>query len=216
MRHSIVAVLFLSFLCAGCKEQTGPDGRVLKPRKGEKFCFECAGKGNVSCGAGGCQSGQAECPGPCLKLSRGKWEHMEVAGHAPSELWQKFSKADGGYLAWNHHHVGEVIQTDDGMPRNIGKCPTCSGTTKIQCAKCLGKGAQPCFVCEGKAVVPKAWTSADNPRLNNHPDLIRLRDGRRVIGRIAMQAGSSCTIRTRDGKMIEVSSADILSKPAVR
>jgi hypothetical protein len=89
------------------------------------------------------------------------------------------------------------------------------GTTKLQCPKCLGKGTQTCFVCEGKAVVPATWTSTDNPRLNNHPDLIRLKDGRSFIGRIAMQAGSLSTIRTRDGKMIEVNSTEIVTKPAV-
>jgi hypothetical protein len=215
-------VFALALHCAGCKEQLAkflPKGRAsgdatasVKPGRGEQVCFDCAGKGHVRCGAGGCQNGQTECPAPCLKLSRGKWEHMTVPGHAAHELWQKFPKPGGGFDAWNDHHVGEVVRTERGISRNVGKCTTCQGTTKVQCTKCAGKGTQSCFVCDGKAVVPAGWTSTDNPRLNNHPDLIRLRDGRSFIGRIAMQSGAFCTIRTRDGKMIDVNSADIVSE----
>jgi hypothetical protein len=224
MRYTLLALALLSLFGLGCKEQlakfTNPataSARTVTatPGRGEQLCFECNGKGHVACGAGGCQSGQAECPDPCMKLSRGKWEHMQVAGHKPDELWQKFPKANGGYMAWNHHHVGEVIQAQGGEPRSIGKCQTCKGTTKVQCTKCAGKGTQTCFICDGKAVVPADWTRANNPRLNNHPDLIRLRDGRSFIGRIAMQAGTLSTIRTRDGKTIDVNSADILTKPAI-
>lgn len=214
MRQSIVAaqLALVLFLCTACRDRTaGP----VKPRKGEQVCFECGGKRHLTCVARGCQKGHIECPSPCLKLSQGQWERLDVVGHAPDELWQKFPKAGGGYEAWNHHHVGEVIQTEGGNPRNIGKCQTCKGTSRVPCRTCLGKGAQACFVCEGKAVVPAAWTSANNPRINNHPDLIRLRDGRAFVGRIAMQAGSFSTIRTRDGRLIDVSTGDILAKPAL-
>jgi len=217
MRHTIVAARWVVLiagilLCSACREQRAG---LPKPGKKEQICFECGGNRHSVCGASGCRNGHIECPGPCLKMSRGKWEPLEVKGHSPKELWQKFPKAQGGYEAWNQNHVGEIIQIEGGLPRNIGKCPTCKGAARIACAKCAGKGTVTCFICEGKAVVPAAWTAANNPRLDNHPDLIKLRDGRTFIGRIAMQSGSSCTIRTRDGQMIDVASADILNKPAV-
>ena len=76
----------------------------------------------MACKAG-CVAGQAECPGPCLRLSRGKWEHMEVAGHPPTDLWQKFPDGPGQWTAWTQAHVGEVIVVQNGKAANIGKCP---------------------------------------------------------------------------------------------
>lgn len=103
---------------------------------------------------------------------------------------------------------------EGGVARNAGKCQTCLGTTKVKCKTCNGQGTQVCYICDGKRVVPASWTANENPKLASQPDLIRLRDGRVVLGRVAMQTGSFCTIRTRDGKMIEVSSADILPRTA--
>jgi len=93
----------------------GTDAAPIKaagPGKDEKTCFACNGDGAAPCRAAGCVSGQMDCPNPCLKLSRGAWIHMEVAGHDPSELWQKFpnQSGGGGYRAWTQGHVGEVIQ----------------------------------------------------------------------------------------------------------
>src|SRR5688500_5818565 len=110
-------VLALVFHCAGCKEQlarfrqsraSGEATASVKPGKGEQVCFDCAGKGQLKCGAGGCQNGQTECPAPCLKMSRGKWEPLKVAGHAADELWQKFPRASGGYDAGDAQHAGGV------------------------------------------------------------------------------------------------------------
>src|SRR4051812_24957315 len=56
---------------------------------GMKQCFQCNGKGVFACAAPGCKSGVVDCPGPCLKLSQGKWEHMQVEGHSPNDLWQR-------------------------------------------------------------------------------------------------------------------------------
>src|SRR2546427_614550 len=66
-----------------------------------RACFQCGGAGQVKCNAPGCKEGMVECPGPCLKLSKGTWEHLEVAGHDPAELWQKFNQSDGSWQAWN-------------------------------------------------------------------------------------------------------------------
>jgi len=48
--------------------------------------------------------------------------------------------------------------------------------------------------------------------LDRQPDLIRLKDGRSLLGRIATRIGTKYTIKTRDGKLVEVDAADILPK----
>src|SRR5881398_698648 len=70
------------------------------PDKDHQACFACDGKGIMACKAG-CAAGQVECPGPCLKLTRGSWQHMEVTGHPASDLWQKFPDGPGQWTAWN-------------------------------------------------------------------------------------------------------------------
>ena len=133
-------------LFAGCgKQSTAPESHtnvptnsapppapevVAGPGPNEKVCFECRGQGTVACLVPGCTNGEVDCPGPCLKLSKGAWIHMTVAGHDPSELWQKFPNMNGqgGYQAWNQTHVGEVIVYKNGVAVNIGKCKVCGGT----------------------------------------------------------------------------------------
>jgi hypothetical protein len=220
--RNFVILLLAGGLLVGCKPgssrlgQAGESSTAAKeaPKvaKDEQVCFECNASGRMACGTGGCQAGQMECPSPCLKLSRGKWEHMDMAGHKADELWQKYPNGPGRTIAWNHHHVGEVVLVENGVAHNAGQCQTCLGSTKVKCKMCNGQGTQTCYICDGKTVVPASWTVNSNPKLASQPDLIRLRDGRSVLGRIAIQAGKFCTIRTRDGKMIEVNSADIVSK----
>src|SRR4051812_35183602 len=122
--------------------------KLVGPGKDEKSCFACKGDGAVPCHAG-CVSGKMDCPNPCLKLSRGAWIHMEVAGHDPNELWQKFPNQSGlgGYQAWTQGHLGEVIQYQNGVAANVGKCTVCGGTTKVTCKTCAGTGKQTCEVC---------------------------------------------------------------------
>src|SRR4051812_21121601 len=68
-------------------------------------CFQCNATGKMKCSVPGCKNGEADCPGPCLKLSKGSWVHLQVDGHDPNELWQKFYKAGGEhYTAWNQNH----------------------------------------------------------------------------------------------------------------
>src|SRR5947209_4063809 len=80
------------------------EGRLTSLDAGQKVCFGCDGKGVAPCRAAGCAAGQMECPGSCLRLSRGRWEHMEVAGHGPTEVWQKFPNGPGQWTFWNQHH----------------------------------------------------------------------------------------------------------------
>ncbi len=141
---------------------------------------------------------------------------MEVAGHDPNELWQKFPNQSGrgGYQAWTQGHLGEVIQYQNGVAVNIGRCTVCGGTTKVTCKTCTGTGKQTCEVCQGKKFIPIAWTPTDNPWFNSQPDLIRLKDGQTVLGRIAMSVGEERTIVTRDKRTLRVKASDILPKAA--
>ena len=116
---------------------------------GRRICVACGGAGTVPCRAGGCSGGKLDCPGPCLKLSRGEWVHLNVTGHDPNELWQKFPIANGKYVAWNQGHVGEVIEIQNGQPVNIGRCKICRGTGKVDCSVCKGSGRITCSRCGG-------------------------------------------------------------------
>src|SRR2546426_726189 len=125
--------VFMLLLCwAGVEKSVSAQGAAVSGTADTKPCFGCTGTGKVRCGAG-CKDGLVECPGPCLRLSRGVWEHLEVAGHSPDELWQKLPESDGHWQAWNQGHVGEVIEMQNGKAVNVGKCKTCGGTTKAKC-----------------------------------------------------------------------------------
>jgi hypothetical protein len=102
-------------------------------KRDSKVCVACGGAGTVPCRARDCSGGKLECPGPCLKLSRGEWVHLNVAGHDPNELWQRFPTGNGKYAAWSQGHVGEVIEVQNGQPVNIGRCKICGGTGKVEC-----------------------------------------------------------------------------------
>src|SRR5437868_3373824 len=85
-----------------------------------KMCFECRGLGVIKCPEPSCRNGEADCPGPCLKLSQGNWIHMEVANHPPTDIWRKFMDQDDlGWQAWNQNHVGDVIEYRNGKPVNV-------------------------------------------------------------------------------------------------
>ncbi len=89
--------------------------RAAGPGKDQKSCFACKGEGTVACRVPGCRNGKVECPGACLKLTRGKWVHLNMAGHDPKDVWQTFPDSSGkGSQAWNQQHVGEVIAMQNG------------------------------------------------------------------------------------------------------
>jgi hypothetical protein len=187
-----------------------PSNEVIHPTHDEKICFACNGKGTVPCPAHGCKNGQVDCPGPCMKLDSGRWVHMDVPGHDPSELWMKFQETGGSWQAWSQHHVGEVVVMQNGKAVNIGRCKICGGTTKVNCPLCKGSGTQVCNVCEGKKYIPETWTPSDNPWINRQPDLIRLRDGTALLGKIALSNSSYMTVQGRDGKITHIKDSDIL------
>jgi hypothetical protein len=100
----------------------------------------------------------------------------------------------------------------NGVAVNIGKCKVCGGTGKVTCSVCNGTGRQTCPVCNGTKFVPLAWTPTNNPWFNSQPDLIRLKDGRVLLGRVAVAMGEERTIITRDKKTVHVKASDILPK----
>jgi hypothetical protein len=184
------------------------------PAPGEKDCFACKGEGIVACRAPGCAEGKVDCPQPCLKLSRGAWIHMNVAGHDPSELWQKFPDRDGrgGYYAFSQNHLGEIVEYQGNRAVSIGKCQVCGGTTKVMCNACKGSGKQTCPICGGKKFIPVAWNPTNNPWFDSQPDVIRLADGRVLLGRVAATVGDDLTIVTRDKKILHVKTSEVLPK----
>ena len=226
MRYSFYPVLacFLgSLLLGGCGKpadvssnrptvatNAAPAPQEAGPGPGEKVCFACKGEGTVPCLVPGCVNGQVDCPGPCLKLSRGTWTHMVVAGHPPTDLWITFTTANGGTMSWNQNHVGDVIEYQNGNPVDIGKCKVCGGTGKVKCDVCQGTGTVTCPICGGKKFIPIAWTPTDNPYFNHQPDIIRFADGKVVLGRVATTIGDEITIVTRDKKILHVKASDIL------
>jgi hypothetical protein len=152
-----------------------------------------------------------------LKLSQGVWEHINVEGHRPDELWRRFNnRDDNGWQAWNQDHVGEVIEMREGKPVNTGKCGICRGNMRLKCSACDGTSQALCHICDGKRVVPESWTAFNNPKLKNPPRTIRLKDGRTILGRIEMQIGSRVTIRTEDGNLVEIETRDIASGTPAR
>jgi hypothetical protein len=181
-------------------------GAQIEPTK---TCFACNGKGKIKCP--NCLVGWAHCPNHCLQLSEGVWEHENVAGHPPTDLWRRFTKADGGWISFSQAHVGDLIVYQNGNPVDIGKCPVCGGTGKVQCPVCKGTDRILCPICDGKKVVPESWTAFDNPKMKNRPVHYQLKDGRIVIGRKIMTMGDEATLRTQNGD-VSVKIADIVSE----
>jgi hypothetical protein len=186
---------------------------VAGPGPGEKVCFACNGEGTVACLVPGCKDGQVDCPGPCLKLSKGVWRHTDIDGKPSDVLWQIFNSPDGREtFAVSEHHLGEVIVYQGGQFQLIGKCKICGGTGKVKCDVCKGTGRVTCPVCNGKKFIPVAWTPTDNPYFNSQPDVIRLADGQVILGRVAGEDGGDKIIVTRDKKVLHVKASDILPK----
>ena len=191
-------------------------------------CPRCKGAGSAICRAPGCVNGKVECPGPCLKLSVGKWEHLNVAGHDPKELWQKF-QGKGEWNAWTTAHIGEVIVIRDGKPVNIGTCSICQGHGKVDCKACEGTGKLVCTLCMGSKQLTdaKAREYAANSQnqesalsINGEPigpskpsGQIKLKDGRSIDGKVIAVDEEVAWIKTSEGKTIQVKASDLLIKP---
>jgi hypothetical protein len=140
---------------------------------------------------------------------------MQVEGHSPNDVWQKFPKSGGGWQAWDQDHVGEVIEIQNGVPVNVGKCPVCGGTTRIKCPTCYSTGLTVCDLCKGKKVIPVAWTEFNNPTQKVKPTAIQLKEGRSLVCRVRMRLGSKVQVSTEDGKQVELDTSEIVSEKPV-
>jgi hypothetical protein len=204
---SIVLSLIPGLAGAQTPTNAAPTGAEEKAQR----CFQCNGTGKSRCSVPSCAGGQANCPAPCLKPNDGTWVHMNVAGHPPTDLWKKFPTRNGSYQAWNQNHAGELVQMKNGEPVNVGKCPTCGGSTKVQCSTCKGTGQITCPICDGKKLIPGSWSAFDNPKLKDRPTRFTLKDGRVIVGRKTSALGSSITIKTEKGSE-SIQASDVVSE----
>jgi len=217
----LAAFVGLSILSPVQAQTNAPVAPADASAEPTKPCFKCDGTGRIKCPV--CKDGQVDCPGPCLKLSKGDWQHQDVAGHDPSLLWQRFKWSNGyQYTAWSQSHVGEVIEMQSGVPVNVGKCKICGGTGRVACKTCGGTGTVVCDVCGGKKVVPQSWTVLNYLKLKsgsgkptgssdtNVSNAIQLKGGRVVHGRITKSNSSSFSIKTDAGETNEVDKNDVL------
>jgi hypothetical protein len=127
-----------------------------------------------------------------MKLSLGIWEHMNVPGHDPKELLQKYTGSKG----WHAWTSDQVIEIRNGTPENIGRCPTCGGKATVLCKVCKGTGTIICPACRGNKVVAARIVSSAPPQITPSrqqtapripPTAInRLLDGRTLTGQITL------------------------------
>jgi hypothetical protein len=182
------------------------------PAADQQVCFQCLGTGQMTCTHKGCDHGFLDCPGPCLKRSD-KWEHAQIEGHGPDELWHMIHLGNGRKQPVGWGHIGEVFVVRNGQVDRLGKCQQCNGTGHLPCHTCKGKAKVTCELCEGHRVIPAAWKTNDNPVLNRQPDLLRLKDGRVFLGKRS-ELGERAFIRTRDGQFITVGKDDFAEPKA--
>ncbi len=184
-------------------------------------CFRCDGTGFIKCPNPECHDGTIECPGPCLRLTKGEWVHMDVAGHPPTDVWQVFryrTATESGTKAWSQAHVGEVIEMVDGMPTNKGKCSLCHGTTRVPCLTCKGTAHIVCPVCHGEKVLapqgpagssssaPAGASSAADPGVKTYV----LKDGTTVTGKIVLEDDDATIVRTSDDRKVRFLNKDLM------
>jgi hypothetical protein len=164
-----------------------------------KPCFSCNKTGTTKCSVATCRNGMAECPGPCLKLTKGTWVKRDVPGHIdPTERWQVKQIGNKKWF-FSSKHVGEYYTLDASGQPVARACNVCSGSTTVNCRACSGKGTITCPTCEGKKSVPESWTAFDHPKMKNRPSRFRLKDGRELVGHKTTVLGTSVTIRTEKG-----------------
>ncbi len=175
-----------------------------------KPCPRCKGTTVTKCVVPGCRAGHLVCPAPCLKLTVGRWEPLDMPGHPATDVWQKFALSDGTWTAFNQTHVGEVVETVKGVPKIAGKCKVCEGTTKVDCKACKGTGNVSCTQCGGKGVVAitaSAAVEAEPVTLG----VVRLKDGRVLNGRIVLRRGDVVMIKTEQSGMLTLHSDELVS-----
>ena len=195
-------------------------------------CPTCEGNGSTKCPVKGCDNGQVECNGPCLRLTGGHWIKDERLGHGPDYLWAEFTTVRGkAYIG--QAHVGEIIEIQNGRAVSVGRCKVCRGTTRMPCPICHGSGIVACPTCHGQRKIPDPSAApsdqppapvAANRRADAAPmpvatptptplppimEVIRLKNGKVIAGQIVIRDETVTTIRTPDGKSIQVPTKSI-------
>lgn len=126
--------------CPTCK------GTQHDPAAG-KECKTCGGELLVDCKTAHCEKGQIPCPAKCLKLTEGTW-----VKHADGVRWRTFPMAKSALANYSEHHLGHLIVLDykENTATDVGVCPTCGGTMKIDDPACHGTGKVPCPTCSAR------------------------------------------------------------------
>ncbi len=176
-------------------------------------CPQCAGQGFIPCPVH-CIAGKVRCPGNCLKPDDPRWQVMTVPGHDPSTKWITFpyhKQGENGSHRWSFAHCGQVVVYQGGIPLNIGVCPTCHGTCKVDCKTCKGLGHVNCPLCLGTKVVSPAKAAGyqEQVRAAHEKLAIHLLDGNTVYGTVIGGGSARVVIRTEDGKMVSVDIANV-------
>jgi hypothetical protein len=176
-------------------------------------CPECAGEGSIPCPAH-CNHGKLRCPASCLKKDDPGWMPGQEG-----KTWMLFPShrpdGSGGHM-WSTLHIGQLIVYENGVPVNKGICPTCKGTSVVDCKKCDGKGSLVCPLCQGRKTVGTAEAEAYLAALaaERQKNAITLSDGRVLHGKIIGKTADKVIIQTEDGKTELVDPQSIVSAPA--
>lgn len=178
-----------------------------QPTAAEQWCFHCASKGRLTCGAKDCEAGYVPCPGPCVRPGKGTW--VPNPGR-PGELGYKLALGNRRAAIVTMAHIGEVWVAKNGEAVSLGACPTCNRRMRIPCRDCTGTGHLTCEVCRGERIVPAAWKPTDNPWFNAQRDVVRLRDGRVFLGKESGGDDETVLFKTRTGEVIKAAKADVL------
>jgi hypothetical protein len=111
----------------------------------------------VPCTTPKCDKGKIPCPKLHLKLNEGTWYKKD------GKMWRKFPYR-GGYAEVSDGHLGQIIETVDGVPQPPKECPLCGGKMVIDDPKCHGTGVQPCNACATAAAKDPAQKCKDCER----------------------------------------------------
>jgi hypothetical protein len=190
-------------------------------------CPRCGGTGQVKCKEPFCKDGKVDCPGPCLKLSKGIWEKRQIDGQASDELWQSIPPGSKQFLS--QAHCGEIPVVRGGQLTTDGVCKICKGTTKVPCSVCHGTALVICPLCKGQKEIPDPRapnpTSAQanaqkntsaNPASTPHPpETIHLKNGTTITGNVVIKDAESVVIRMADGKTTQISAKELATEPSV-
>lgn len=189
-----------------------PAAQPPLPQGDRVVCPECAGEGSIPCPAH-CDHGKLRCPASCLKKDDPGW--MDHDG----KIMKMFPSHKPGLLGghwWSTLHIGQLIVYEDGLPVNKGICPTCHGTSVVDCKKCDGKGALVCPLCKGLKTLAKADADAYLAAVaaERQKNAFTLSDGRVLRGKIIGKTADKVIIQTEDGKTELVDPQSIVSGPA--